>query len=80
MRLKLREEPAEPALKREAERAGLDWARLKRDMDDPSVQRRIDANAQLAQALRIEELTPGGVERADALFHSALHPWCPEIF
>ena len=52
--LKLREEPAEPVLRREAERAGLDWARLKRDMDDPSVQRRLDANARLAQALGIE--------------------------
>ena len=52
--LKLREEPAEPVLKREAERAGLDWARLKRDMDDPAVQRRLDANLALAQALHIQ--------------------------
>ncbi len=71
--LRLREEPAEPVLRREAERAGLDWARLKRDMDDPSVQRRIDANAQLAQALGIqgtpamvvgETLVPGAVDLA----------------
>ena len=71
--LKLREEPAEPVLRREAERAGLDWARLKRDMDDPSVQRRIEANTRLAQALQIqgtpamvvgETLVPGAVDLA----------------
>ena len=28
--MKLREEPAEPVLKREAERLGLDWAKLRR--------------------------------------------------
>jgi len=71
--MRLREEPAEPVLKREAERAGLDWARLKRDMDDPAVQRRLDANTRLAQALRIEgtpamvvgeTLVPGAVDLA----------------
>ena len=71
--LKLREEPAEPVLRREAERAGLDWARLKRDMDDPGVQRRLDANTQLAQALQIQgtpamivgdTLVPGAVDLA----------------
>jgi protein-disulfide isomerase len=69
--MKLREEPAEPVLRREAERVGLDWARLKRDMEDPSIQRRIDANNQLAQALQIqgtpaivvgETLLPGAVD------------------
>ena len=50
----LREEPAEPVLRREAERAGLDWARLRRDMDDPAIQRRLDGNIRLARALRIE--------------------------
>ncbi len=71
--LRLREEPAEPVLRREAERAGLDWARLKRDMEDPAVQRRIEANAALAQALGIqgtpamvvgETLVPGAVDLA----------------
>ncbi len=71
--LKLREEPAEPVLRREAERAGLDWARLRRDMEDPSVQRRIEANTRLAQALGIqgtpamvvgETLVPGAVDLA----------------
>lgn len=69
--LKLREEPTEAVLKREAERVGLDWAKLKRDMDDPSVQRRIEANTQLAQALGVQgtpamvvggTLVPGAVE------------------
>ncbi len=71
--LKLREEPAEAVLRREAERAGLDWARLKRDMEDPGVQRRIDANSLLARALQIqgtpamvvgETLVPGAVDLA----------------
>jgi len=71
--LKLREEPAEPVLRREAERVGLDWARLKRDMDDPAVQRRIEVNTKLAQALQIqgtpamvvgETLVPGAADLA----------------
>jgi protein-disulfide isomerase len=71
--MKLREEPAEPVLRREAERAGLDWARLRRDMEDPSVQRRIEANSSLAQALQIQgtpamvvggTLVPGAVDLA----------------
>jgi predicted acetyltransferase len=35
---------------------------------------------QLARAGRVEELTPGALERADALFRSGRAPWCPEIF
>lgn len=34
----------------------------------------------LAQGGGVEELTPGAIDRADAMFHSGLHPWCPEIF
>jgi predicted acetyltransferase len=36
---------------------------------------------QLARSLRVTELRPGGLERADALFtrHDPA-PWCPEIF
>lgn len=69
----LREEPAEPVLRREAERVGLDWARLRRDMDDPDVQRRLDANLRLARSLRIEgtpalvvggAMVPGAVDLA----------------
>jgi predicted acetyltransferase len=36
--------------------------------------------AQLAQALRVEEIRPGALARADALFRTARAPWCPEIF
>jgi protein-disulfide isomerase len=55
-------------------RAGLDWKRLERDMDEPAIQARIDANLRLAHALGIEgtpalviggELVPGAVELAD---------------
>ena len=34
----------------------------------------------LQRAGRVEELTPGAVERADALFRTAAQPWCPEVF
>ena len=36
--------------------------------------------AQLAWAGRVEELKPGALRRADALFRWDRHPWCPEIF
>jgi predicted acetyltransferase len=36
--------------------------------------------ADLARAGRVEELRDGAVARADALFRSDRHPWCPEIF
>jgi predicted acetyltransferase len=36
--------------------------------------------AELARAGRVEELVPGGIARADALFGWDRHPWCPEIF
>ena len=71
--MRLREEPAEPVLKREAERVGLDWARLRRDMDDPAIQGRIEANTRLAQALQVQgtpamvvggALVPGAVDLA----------------
>lgn len=35
---------------------------------------------QLARAGRVEELTAGAVERADALFRTERAPWTPEIF
>jgi predicted acetyltransferase len=34
----------------------------------------------LARAGRVEELMPGAVDRADALFRTDRKPWCPEIF
>ena len=36
--------------------------------------------AELARALRVEELTPGAIARADTLFRADRAPWCPEIF
>ena len=36
--------------------------------------------AQLAAAARIDELSPGGIERADALFRTDRAPWCPMTF
>jgi len=71
--LALREEPTEPVLKREAERVGLDWARLRREMDDPAIAKRIEANNRLASALQIqgtpalvigETLIPGAIDLA----------------
>lgn len=69
--LRLREEPTEAVLRREAERLRLDWARLRREMDDPAVARRIQANLGIAQQLGIqgtpalvigETLVPGAVD------------------
>ncbi len=71
--LTLREEPTKPVLRREAERAGLDWATLRRDMDDPAIQRRLDGNLRLARSLRIdgtpalvigEAMVPGAADLA----------------
>ena len=36
--------------------------------------------SQLARAGRVEELVTGALARADAMFRSERHPWCPEIF
>ena len=36
--------------------------------------------ADLARAGRVEELREGALARADALFLTDRHPWCPEIF
>ncbi len=71
--MELREEPSEPVLRREAERAGLDWVGLEREMDDPAIQQRIEANKRLAQALQVKgtpaivvggTLVPGAVDLA----------------
>jgi predicted acetyltransferase len=35
---------------------------------------------QLARAGRVEELKPGAITAADALFATDVEPWCPEIF
>ncbi len=57
-----------------AQNAGLDWPRLKQDMDDPAIERRLSANLSQAHVLGIEgtpaliigtQLIPGAVELAD---------------
>ncbi|MCW3473116.1 DsbA family protein [Limobrevibacterium gyesilva] len=62
------------SLRAAAIRVGLDWDRLQRDMADPAIQARIDANLQLAHALQIQgtpayviggRLLPGAVELAE---------------
>jgi protein-disulfide isomerase len=52
--LSLRTEPTEAVLRQQAERVGLDWSRLRREMDDPAIGRRIEANVRLAQSLGIQ--------------------------
>ena len=70
----LRGEPTEAAMRAEAERIGIDVARWQRDMLDPVLQQHIDANMELARALRIEgtpaviigdAFIPGAVPLAD---------------
>lgn len=71
--MSLRGEPTDALIRSEAERIGLDYARLRREMDDPAIQQRLDANIALARALRIEgtpaliigeTLVPGAVPLA----------------
>src|SRR5204862_2133486 len=44
----------EDSLRAQAQRLGLDWPRLQRDMADPAVQARLDDNRRLAKVLGIE--------------------------
>ena len=69
--MRLREDLTEAVLRREVERVGLDWSRLRREMDDPAIARRLEANRRLAEALQIEgtpalvvgdTLIPGAVD------------------
>lgn len=74
--MSLRTEPTEAVLREQAQRVGLDWARLRRDMEDPAIAERIAANLRLAHALGVEgtpalvigsgpataHLVPGAVE------------------
>ena len=52
--LSLRTEPTEAVLRQQAERVGLDWVRLRRDMEDAAIATRIQANLRLAEALGVE--------------------------
>lgn len=71
--MQLRAEPTEAVLQAEAQKLGLDWARMRRDMDDPAIEARLQQNLRLAQALSIEgtpalvigdTLVPGAVDLA----------------
>lgn len=71
--MKLREDLTEPVIRREAEKLGIDWTRLRREMDDPAIAERIGRNRRLAEQLRIEgtpavvvgdTLLPGAVDLA----------------
>ena len=77
-----RDDTTEAVLRREAERLGMDWTRLRRDMDDPAVARRIEANLNLARALNIQgtpamvvgsTIIPGavGLQQLDAAIAAA---------
>ncbi len=66
-------EPTEASLEAAALGQGLDWLRLKRDMNDPAIARRLEANLLQARALGIEgtpaliiggQLLPGAVDLA----------------
>jgi protein-disulfide isomerase len=66
----LRGEPTEAEIMRLASGIGLDTERLRRDMADPAIAQRLDANIRLAQAIGIQgtpayvvgnELLPGAV-------------------
>ena len=57
-----------------AQKTGLDWERLQRDMADPAIQARIDANLDIARKLGLDgtpayvvggHILPGAVELAD---------------
>ncbi len=59
------------ALQATAKKQGLDWARMAKDMEDPSIRAQLDANLALAHTLNIqgtpalvvgEEVVPGAVD------------------
>jgi protein-disulfide isomerase len=67
-------EISKETIRTEADRLGLDWPRLERDMDDPAIGRQLDANIQLARKLGIQgtpalvigrDLVPGAIELPD---------------
>jgi protein-disulfide isomerase len=77
LRTAIMDDPAQttkPMIQEAAVRLGLDWKRLERDMENPAIQARIDANLKLAQSLGIAgtpalvvggELIPGAVDLAE---------------
>jgi protein-disulfide isomerase len=72
--MKLPPDTTLPQIETAARGLGLDWPRMARDMDDPSVQARIEANLKLARTLGIQgtpalvigsDLIPGAVDVPD---------------
>lgn len=63
-----------PMLQETAQKLGLDWTRMQRDMNDAAIQKRIDENLKLARVLGIQgtpaliigdQLIPGAVSMSD---------------
>jgi len=72
--MKLPPDTTMPQLETAAKQAGLDWAKLSHDMQDPAVQAQIDQNLKLARTLDIQgtpalvigkQLIPGAVDLND---------------
>jgi protein-disulfide isomerase len=72
--MKLPPDTTLPQLEAAARGLGLDWPRMARDMEDPAIQARLDANIKLAHGLGIQgtpalivgdNLVPGAVELAE---------------
>jgi protein-disulfide isomerase len=72
--MKLPPDTTLPQIEAAAKQSGLDWDKLSQDMNDPSVQARIDDNLKLARALEIQgtpalvigkDLIPGAVDIND---------------
>ncbi len=72
--MKLPPDTTLPQIEAAAHQLGLDWPRLQRDMEDPTIQTRIDQNLQLARALDIQgtpalvvgkDLIPGAIDLDD---------------
>ncbi len=71
--LTTREDLTEAVLKREAEKLGLNWQRIRTEMDMPDIRQRLDANLALAHEIGIEgtpafivgdHLAPGAMDLA----------------
>jgi protein-disulfide isomerase len=72
--MKLPPDTTRPMIQAAAEKLGLDWPRLSRDMDEPAIQQRIDANLKLARSLNIQgtpalvvgdQIVPGAVDLSE---------------
>jgi protein-disulfide isomerase len=72
--MKLPPDTTMPQIETTARALGLDWTRMAKDMEDPSVQAQIDANLKLAHTLGIQgtpalvignDLLPGAVDLPD---------------